>query len=125
LIELKQTPHLVPGAPLQDAQYAEVSDVAHTVLALAFDHCAKHLIEDERDSLLEVGGFLPHADYLLTMFVPRRVAVPTWSSRHVSGRSAGRPLLSDLDDPVVDARAVPGVDLDPRFLRCLVNRLNG
>src|SRR5690606_1266812 len=55
LVELEQTLHLVPGAPLQDAQYAEIPDVAYAVLALALDHRVKHLVEDQRNGLLKVG----------------------------------------------------------------------
>src|SRR5690606_22591967 len=59
LVELKQALHLVPSAPLQDAQHTEVLDIAYAVLALALDHCAKHLVENQRNGLLEVGRFLP------------------------------------------------------------------
>src|SRR5690606_5416068 len=58
LVELEQALHLVLGTPLQDAQHAEVLNVTYAVLALALDHRAKHLVEDQRNGLLEVGGLL-------------------------------------------------------------------
>src|SRR5690606_10373448 len=94
LVELKQTLHLVLSAPLQDAQYTEISYVTYAIFALALDHCAKHLIEDKRDSLLEIGRLLPLAhDHHITS---PKIRIPYRSVRHAGARLQERHTTTPL-----------------------------